>query len=77
MMFREEYKLFGILTVLVVQRTEYELVESEESEVAETESHEVGGGSAHNFTLAPEFVDQRYLPWEEDKKQAIGFRRPT
>lgn len=74
MMFREEYKLFGILCVLTRTKTELVYAESEESDVSETQN-EVGGGSAHNFTLAPEFVDERFLPWDEGK--AIGFRGPT
>lgn len=66
------YKLFGLLPILVVTRTEYELVESDESDASETPTHL--GGSAHNFSLAEQFVDERYEPWDEGK--TIGFRRP-
>lgn len=57
-----ELKLFGKLPLLVVSRTNYELVEED------APTH--GGGSAHNFELAEQFVDERYLPWEEDR---FGF----
>jgi hypothetical protein len=63
--------LFGKLPILVVTRTEYEVAESEESTSSETPTHL--GGSAHNFTLAEQFVDERYEPWDEGK---FGFRRP-
>jgi hypothetical protein len=33
---------------------------------------DIGGGSAHNFTMATPYVDERYLPWDEDKA-AFGF----
>lgn len=45
----------------------YEIVEEEESPA-------VGGGSAHDFTIATPFVDERYLPWEDDCK-SFGFKR--
>lgn len=32
----------------------------------------VGGGSSHNFTIATPWVDERYLPWEEEDK-SFGF----
>jgi hypothetical protein len=60
-------KLFGLLPVLVVTRTELEFVSDEVEDAPR-----VGGGSAHNFTIAPEFVDERYLPWDEDRT-GFGF----
>ena len=38
----------------------------------EDEERLVGGGSGHNFTIATPWVDERYLPWEEEGK-AFGF----
>lgn len=38
----------------------------------EVEYPAVGGGSAHDFTLAEAFVDERYLPWEDEAK-SFGF----
>lgn len=32
----------------------------------------VGGGSGHNFTIATPWIDERYLPWEEEDK-TFGF----
>ena len=59
-------KLFGLLPLLVVERTQYEFVEEEESPA-------IGGGSTHNFEMATPFVDERYLPWE-DEDLHFGFK---
>ena len=58
-------KLFGLFPLLVVTRTNYEIVEEE--------SPAIGGGSTHNFEMATPFVDERYLPWE-DEDLHFGFK---
>ncbi len=65
-MSRWEFRLFGLFPLLVVTRTELQYVEDEE------ESPAVGGGSCHNFTIASPWVDERYLPWE-DEGRVFGF----
>lgn len=60
------FKLFGLLPLLIVTRTHYEFVDEEESPV-------IGGGSTHNFEMAEPFVDERYLPWEDEARK-FGFR---
>jgi hypothetical protein len=59
-------RLFGF-PILTLEERHY-VVEDEEEE---DETPAVGGGSAHNFTLATPYVDERYEPWEEDR---FGFR---
>ena len=69
-MVRYTLKLFGLLPLLVVDRTTYEVVEEDEDE-----SPAVGGGSAHNFErdfypLSP----TSHHEWEwEDKRKGFGF----
>jgi len=58
-----------VLGVPVLSVDVAELMYVEEEDV---ESPAVGGGSAHNFQLAEPFVDERYLPWDED---SFGFTR--
>jgi hypothetical protein len=67
---RLTFRLFGfpIFTFDLEQLVPVEEYEEDEDAPA------VGGGSAHNFTLAAPYVDERYEPWEEDR--TIGFRRP-
>lgn len=62
-----ELKLFGILPLLVVTRTNYELVEEE--------SPAFGGGFAHNFERDYEPLSPTaHHGWEwEDKKGRFGF----
>jgi len=55
------------LPVLSVDVSEFMYVDEED-----VESPAVGGGSAHNFELAQQWVDERYLPWEEEDK-GFGF----
>lgn len=55
------------LPVLSLDAIRYEL------EVEAAEEPAVGGGSTHDFTLAQPFVDERYEPWEEDRKKQFGF----
>ena len=68
-MTRLTVRVFG-LPVLSFDLNEYELVEEEDEECPT-----VGGGSAHNFTLAAPFVDERYLPWDDEDSAAFGFKR--
>jgi hypothetical protein len=42
--------------------------------VYEDDESSIGGGSGHNFTLAEPFVDERYLPWEDEDRAGFGFR---
>lgn len=65
-MTRFTVRIFG-LPVVTLDVNEYELVEEGE------EAPAVGGGSAHDFTLALPFVDERYLPWDEDSTK-FGFK---
>ena len=60
-------RLFGI-PVLSVDVDEFQYVDEED-----VESPAVGGGSAHNFQLAEPWLDERYLPWEEDDSKHFGF----
>ena len=60
-------KVLG-LPVFSVDVEEYAYVSEED-----VDSSAVGGGSAHNFQLADEWVDERYLPWEDEGK-AFGFQ---
>lgn len=62
-------RLFGF-PIFTVEQTHYQPLSEEEDE----DTPAVGGGSAHNFSLAAPYVDERYEPWEEDR--TIGFRRP-
>lgn len=70
-MVRYSLKLFGLLPLLVVERTIYVAVDEE----YEDESPAVGGGSAHNFErdfdpLSP----TSHHEWEwEDRGKGFGF----
>lgn len=63
-MTRLTIRLLGI-PLLTFDLTQYEIVEEDEDSPA------VGGGSGHNFTIAAPYVDERYLPWDEDR--TFGF----
>lgn len=67
-MVRYSLKLFGLLPLLVVERTMFELVDEDESPA-------VGGGSAHNFERDFEPLSPTsHHEWEwEDKKKGFGF----
>ena len=52
-------------------------VDIEDLEYVDEDAPAFGGGSAHDFTLADPFVDERYLPWdEEDSVRVFGFGAP-
>lgn len=68
-MSRWEFRLFGLLPLLVVTRTELQYVEEE------AESPTFGGGSAHNFERDYEPLSPTaHHEWEwEDKQRGFGF----
>ena len=45
-------------------------IDIQQYEYVEEDAPTHGGGSTHNFEMAEPFVDERYLPWEEDR---FGF----
>ena len=47
-------------------------VDLEDLEYVDLDAPAVGGGSGHDFTLADPFVDERYLPWDDEDK-VFGF----
>lgn len=55
--------------VLSVDVTEFMYVDEDDAE-----SPAVGGGSGHNFTIATPWVDERYLPWEDEDSFGFGAR---
>lgn len=64
-MSRWELKLFGLLPLLVVTRTEYEYVE---------ESPAIGGGPSHNFERDYEPLSPTsHHEWEWEDKKGFGF----
>lgn len=65
-MTRLTLRVLGIPLVTFDLET-YDIVEEEESPA-------VGGGSAHDFTIATPFVDERYLPWDEGLTK-FGFKQ--
>jgi len=67
-MVRYSLKLFGLLPLLVFERTVYELV-------GEEESPRIEGGSAHNFERDYEPLSATsHHEWEwEDKQRGFGF----
>lgn len=68
-MVRYSLKLFGLLPLLVVERTIYEVVEEE------GEATHIEGGSAHNFERDYEPLSPTsHHEWEwEDKQRGFGF----
>jgi hypothetical protein len=68
-MTRLTFRLFGF-PIFSFDLQNFVLVEEVEEEQEDAPTH-IEGGSAHNFTLAPQYVDERYMPWEEDR---FGFR---
>lgn len=67
-MIRRVFRFLGI-PIFSIDTIEYELEGDEEES-----SLEISGGSGGSFERAQEFVDERYLPWDEDK--GFGFRGP-
>lgn len=65
-MTRLTVRLFGF-PVLTFDLTRFEVFE-------DAEEPAFGGGSGHNFTIAAPYVDERYLPWEEDRYFGFGDR---
>lgn len=62
-------RLFGI-PIISFDLVHFDLVgEGSDDEDAPA----VGGGSGHNFTIATPFIDERYLPWDEDSAK-FGFK---
>lgn len=38
------------------------------------EDYSIGGGATHDFAIAEQFVDERFLPWDDDEAVVkLGF----
>ena len=46
----------------------------EDLEYVDEDAPAFGGGSTHNFEMAEPFVDERFLPWEDEDKFRFGAR---
>lgn len=62
---RYTFRLFGVeIASLEVEEDAYEV----------DEVHTIGGGASHNFSFSGEFVDERFLPWDDEAAvKRFGF----